>query len=355
MKTDGDLAQRLSDSCVKTILALLALSAVAFGIAERIQKFSLFESYWKFLNARATLELLLADLSGDPCWQKYIQSLPDPKLAGATTIADLKRIECTPHHDQMRVNSSRAITPSTLELTSLEFVTPIKDDSAREGWYPLGMVDLLERTLVPLWDESVLDSAQGYSFAAAYDIYRSRLQRLQLQQLRDLPLIPERLLQSNAMSESNFLRLQVDDLNAMNRLAGPPLTDLDHGRNEFRASIPSTPMDLNLGTAAQAVAFAMVVFTAVLGAYVRVAGSQTLFTHPGTIFHAMLGSRLTELIGYFLLWVPTVSLITLMSAIGWTHGPVIVPAVCAVTVVWSTFSILRRLRPHTKMAGRRRS
>jgi hypothetical protein len=354
MKTDGDLAQRLSDSFVKTILALLALSAVACGVAERIQKLSLFESYWKFLNARATLELLLADLSGDPCWQKFIQSLPDPKQAGATTIADLKRIECTPHHDQMRVNSSRTITPSTLDPSSPEFVTPPKYAHTTDGWYSLGMAEILEHSLVPLWDDLPLTMGELYSSVAGDDIYRWQLQRFQLQQRRGLPLVADRLHRSNAIAESNFLQLQIDDLNAISRVTHSPLSDLDRGLNEFRASIPSTPMDLNLGTAAQAVAFAMVVFTAVLGAYVRVAGSQTLFTHPGTIFHAMLGSRFTELIGYFLLWVPTVSLITLGSAIGWTQGAVIVPAVCAVTVVWSTFSILRRLRPHTKLAGRRR-
>jgi hypothetical protein len=120
------------------------------------------------------------------------------------------------------------------------------------------MIDeLFERSLVLLWDDLPLTRGELYSSVAEDDIYRWQLQRFQLQQRRGLPLIPERLPRSNAISESNFLRLQVDDLNLISRLARSPLSDLDHGLTEFRASIPSAPIDMNLGTVAQAVAVAI--------------------------------------------------------------------------------------------------
>jgi len=352
MKADSDLGQRLSESCVKTVLALLALSAVTFGIAQRIENLGVFNSYRIFLNARADLELLTESMASDACWQKYVASLADPSQAQQTTFAELKQIECTPHHDQMRINRSKSIEPSPLDPASLEFMTPVKDASAREGWYPQGSLEILERTLIPFWDDAALDRARAYSVVAADDVYRWRLQRFQLQQLRGLPLLPVRLANGPALSEANFLGLRVTDLTTLSRSSRAPLSDLDRGTTAFQTSLPSVPVELDLGLAAQAVSIALAIFMAVLAGYVRVADAHGAFSQIGTIFHVMLGSRFTMLVGMLVSVVPAAAVYRLTEAIYSNQSSVATCLVFGTAVAWATFSMLRRFEPHVRGVAR---
>lgn len=132
------------------------------------------------------------------------------------------------------------------------------------------------------------------------------------------------------------------------------LADLDRELNDFRGSLPTSPMDVDHGLAAQAVAFAIAVFMAALSGYIRVIGAQQLFSYPGTIFEALLGPRVTAFLGYFVLIIPLRVLYRLGSAVGWMTQTGIVVAACAAVVDWATLGILRRPRPHLKFAGQRK-
>ena len=256
MSESSDLPQRLSDACMRTTLALMVLSAGALGLAEKFQAATHFQAYAQVEMARGILEALLADLANDNCWRSYVRTLPESQLAANTTLAELKGIECTSTHNKMRIDlaiwgnkSPSAIDPASLRF--LESRPAIVQDG--EKWYELGATEMLEHYVAPLWNDELLNIGQRYSVVAKDDIYRWQLYRFRLQQRRGLPLVPERLSPGGAISESNFLNLTVGDLGDVSHLAHSALSDLDRAvHEEFRASLPSVPMDFGVATAAGA-------------------------------------------------------------------------------------------------------
>ncbi len=355
MKKDTrDLAQRLSDACVRVALALLAFSAVAVALTERFQAVPGIQAFARFAQAEATLELLVADLATDSCWLKYIDGLPDKQLAGKTTIANLKAIECTPHHERMRFNASLSstATPSSADPSSLQFLQPHPATSADgEAWYQLGAAELLENTMVPLWDDRLLTSAAMSSVVASDAVYRWQLFRFRLQQRRGLPLVPERLTASSAISESNFLQLTVDDLSQISRALRPSLSELDRAiRDDLHATIPNVPLAIGLGSAAQAVALACVVFAVVLFSYVRAAANAECLLTPGTVFHSVLGSWPVGLLITIVLLLPAVSLFQLSAAVGWLSAGGLTIGACALVVLVATAGVIRRAWPYAALS-----
>jgi hypothetical protein len=373
MKDTSELAQRLSEACMRTMLAALALSGLAFALAEKYQDVPPFEAFAKYEIAREDLDAQISDLQSDSCWQLYASSRPNPAIALQVTLYELGTIQCS-NQAPGKVKIGSSILSSRLDdlqtpdpPTATNSVTPrgspatsTPDPAHRDGaplpmapvgleiWTPLSAEGSIEDTLQILWDDNLLSTARKYTGAASMEIYRWLLVRNRLDLRRQIPPKVEVVRSEHPATRSRLSGLQISDLQEINRMAHSGLNDLDRTvRDSFRALLPETTLGVRISTAAEVVSVALCLFMVILAAYVRAAVKCEVYSTRGTVFSVLIGSRWFEVAGFLLICIPAAALSALCLAIGWRGPTGYAVTVFASIVFLTTFSMVVRLAPHT--------
>jgi hypothetical protein len=375
MKSTPELAQRLSEVCVKIMLAALVLSALAFGLAEKFHDAAAFEAFAKYEIARETLDAQVSDLQNDPCWQRYIRAQPREADAAHLSLLELNTIQCS---DQSPNQVAVGITildvppdnadpyalsqPSQAPAVQPSLSQPPRQDMRKRNdlsrrpmpptnlqvWIAAISADQLVSTLHVLWDDALLATAKKYSAVAAEDIYRWELFRLHLQTRADLRRVASGSSGEPASVQYPFSQLRISDLEQITRLAHGGLGDLDRVlRDNFRAFLPETSMGVRIGTAAQVVSAGLAILMTIFAAYIRAAINAEAVSTKGTVFSVLIGSRGFEIAGLVLICIPAASLASLTSAIDWPSQISYVAATCALIVFGVTTFIALRIVPFT--------
>jgi hypothetical protein len=377
-KERSDRAHKLSDVCVKILLAGLAFSATAFALAERIREIPPFEAFGKFVLARETLTAQIADLEEDPCWKLYSTALSDPTAVLHTTLRELHQVQCSDQApNTVRVGSksitigashvlvlnpdgSEAVTPKiakpppAVSQVSSSVIPATPTGFHTELWLPLPEAETISTTIKTLWDDSTLERAQRYSGVAAEEIYRWRLHRSRLFKRR---VSAPQLGSSHPPTEATFdvSKLWIGDLKEIDNVSHTSLTELDRVlRDQFRAPLPDASYGVNIGTATQIVAAILTLLAAALQAYVRAACNADAKSTPGTVFHVLTGSLWGELVIYTVFTIPLAAVAYLDVAISVKGSAGVYFSVCAVAILIMTLSTLRRLlaRQATESEGK---
>lgn len=338
MKKAPDLTEHLSDACVRSMLAALALAALALGICDKLSAVPAFGAYAKvqiaWSNLRAQLDFLLAD----DCWLAYQRSLSAGSDPLATTLADLKTVKCryaagngTGMHLSLVAGAHELGTDGNVPRKVVAALTqrsaPSPSPRARltdrpralpmapmivevSSTGPIAAVQMLQETLGTLWNDKLLAEALEYNNATAKeDIYWWQVIKAQIDQQ----------LQFETSHRYDFVEpfgnLRLKDIKALAAIRHPPITSLDEAIQEsFRASLPDRPLSVDLTTAAFATAIGIAAFMIVLAAYIRAGIRNDAHLVPGTIFHALLGSTPFEIFAIAMLLVPPTSELYLLVA-----------------------------------------
>lgn len=365
-----DLPQRLSDTCVRAMLAALALSVLAIGIINKLNAAPAFDAYARFEQAWPYLRLELKEVTGSRCWSLYKKRLPRGVDSMATTIRQLQTIECgadtgnygSVQGGEIPTNDARhAWRPSTPHLqtpvtphTSRNLSAPPRPmpPSDLHVWMTPPGTDSLERTLNTLWSSALLARALKYDNATAQeDVYRWEVTRSHLQQVTSRN--PQSIMISFGKPKPSepYSHLTISELVRLATTGHPPLSSLDQAMHEdFRASLPNGLLSVSLGTAALAVSAGIALFMTVFAAYVRTAVRLGVLADAGTIFHALLGWRTLEIFAVFVIATPPVVAVALAIALaGGIHWASIAIDIFTIIAVVSAASAARQAWPLTEL------
>ncbi|MGH8226524.1 MAG: hypothetical protein ACREU3_01250 [Steroidobacteraceae bacterium] len=365
------IEQNISKACVRAALAALALAVIALGIAGKLTAVPGFEAYAELELAWSSLNLQLTGLLESQCWLKYAASLPADVEIQQTTFAQLEAIRCgsdsqTPTSvlvqggalPSIAIPQPKATTivavprGHILKVTGAKGAAPGVVTNVRlQIWGPLDYVSALKQTLGTLWNEQVLGEAQGFNNAVAKEeIYRWEVARWRVEQrtARIPPVITSK--KPNAHGPTKFDGLSLSDLKFLVNEGHPPLENLNRDMaQDFRASLPNGPLDVDLFTAAIVVALGVALFMVILSAYVRAAVAADIVESPGTIFHALLGMRRFESIALLVLIVPPVCLALLELSIRQLDVASVIVGLSMLVTLGSAGSVARQLAPRAKL------
>lgn len=292
----ADLAERLSNSCIRIVLGLLLFASVAFGLSGQLGHLHGLTPLGQYVLARENLKFAVAEMKADPCLEGFAAKQLNSSL-DQVTLRELMEARCEIGSDSPAAKPAATVTPATVAPTGAGVAT-VADTVQAVPNAPTGVsisfsVGLYEAEIAlaaldTLWDLSALEPLKRQSNVIALEIFRVEAARYRasLSASRRPPQAPVQ-----GWKHPEIANLTLAEIEAISTTPGMTMGEFDRLAGDvYKTALPDSPNSMTLRAAADVTAFVIAILLIALAAFVRAASRANAFAAAGTIFTVLSGA-----------------------------------------------------------------